>query len=205
MEPPGVLPSPVTSRGAHSLLGTKPRWWGGPRLALIFPGGRLNIDALFDEVYPPLFRYCHRLTADTDLAEDVAQETFVRLLDREPRDPGDGLRPWLFRVATNLIRDRARQEANRGRILAGAPPPDPSLDPEDLVEKGELIQEVRGALDQLSPRDREILILRQEGFSYKEIAQVLDVAPSSVGTLLARALKRFADIYKKEKDGYGTP
>lgn len=175
---------------------------GEPSLS---PGGRLDINTLFDEVYPSLFRYCHRLTADTDLAEDVAQETFVRLLARKPEDKGDGLRPWMFRVATNLIRDRARQDANRSRILAGMPPRDPYSSPEGVMERKELIREVRKALDRLSPRDREILILRQEGFSYREIAQVLDVAPSSVGTLLARALNRFADVYRKEKEGYGTP
>jgi len=49
------------------------------------------------------------------------------------------------------------------------------------------------------------LLLRQEGFSYKEIAQVVNVAPTSVGTLLARALERFASVYTKENLGNGTP
>ncbi|MGM0669421.1 MAG: sigma-70 family RNA polymerase sigma factor [Gemmatimonadota bacterium] len=164
----------------------------------------MDINALFDEVYPSLFRYCHRLTADTDAAEDVAQETFVRLLERRPDGVGDGLRPWMYRVATNLIRDRARQEANRGRILAGVPPRDPTPSPEGMLERSEEIRKVREVLNRLSLRDREMLILRQEGLSYKEIAQVLDVAPTSVGTLLARSLKRFATAYSKEKKGNGT-
>lgn len=129
----------------------------------------------------------------------------MRLLDRGPRGPVHGLRIWLFRVATNLIRDAARQKGNRGRILAGAPPPDPAPSPEEAVERKERIREVRAALEQLSPRDREVLLLRQEGFSYKEIAQVVRVAPTSVGTLLARALDRFSSAYEKEKKGDGTP
>lgn len=165
----------------------------------------LDIQALFDEVYPPLFRYCHRLTADTDAAEDVAQETFIRFLDKRPAYPKDGIRSWMFRVATNLIRDRARKESNRARILAGFPPPDPEQGPEGRVEREETVQGVRRALATLSQRDREMLILRQEGFSYKEIALVLEVAPASVGTLLARALKRFAHAYEKENEGNGTP
>ncbi len=139
-----------------------------------------------------------------DLAEDVAQEAFVRLLNRRPRKETDTLRPWLFRVATNLIRDRARQDANRGRILAGIPPPDPVPGPEGAMEKGELVRGVRAALDRVPPRDKELLILRQEGFSYKEIAEVMDVAPTSVGTLLSRSLRRFAHEYRKEKEGHGT-
>jgi RNA polymerase sigma-70 factor (ECF subfamily) len=168
-------------------------------------GDPLDIEALFDEVYPPLFRYCHRLTADPDVAEDVAQETFTRLLTRRPAYPADGLRSWMFRVATNLIRDRARLETNRARILAGIPRQAQAPSPEGRVEQEEVIRTVRETLDTLSPRDREILLLRQEGLRYREIARILDVAPTSVGTLLARALKRFADAYKKENDGNGTP
>jgi len=165
----------------------------------------VDINALFDETYPPLFRYCHRLTGDSDYAEDLAQEAFVRLLDRGPRGPALGLRVWMFRVATNLIRDTARQSANRRRILSGSPLPEPVPSPEVETERQEKIREVRVALEKLAPRDREVLLLRQEGFSYKEIAQVVNVAPTSVGTLLARALERFASVYAKEKEENGTP
>ena len=161
----------------------------------------MDIDALFEEVYPPLFRYCNRLTGDPDTAEDMAQEAFVRLLDRGPRGPTLGLRVWVFRVATNLIRDAARQARNRRRILDGAPPPEPTAGPESEAERRERIESVRAALARLAPRDREVLILRQEGFSYREIAQVVNVAPTSVGTLLARALRRFEAVYTKENEG----
>lgn len=165
----------------------------------------MDINALFHEVYPPLFRYCHRLTGDPDAADDLAQEAFVRLLDRGPRGPARGLRVWMFRVATNLIRDAARQSATRRRIMAGAPPPDPAPSPEGEVEQMERVREVRKALEQLAPRDREVLLLRQEGLSYKEIAQVVNVSPTSIGTLLARALQRFEAAYAKERQGHGTP
>jgi len=161
--------------------------------------GRLDINALFDEIYPSLFRYCHRLTADMDVAEDVVQETFVRLLDRKPKGAEPGQKAWMFRVATNLIRDGARQEANRGRLLAGSIPPDPTPGPDAEMDRREEIREIRETLEELSPRDRELLLLRHEGLSYKEIAEVMDMAPASVGTILARALRRFATAYHKEK------
>jgi len=116
-----------------------------------------------------------------------------------------GLRVWMFRVATNLIRDTARQSANRRRILSGSPLPEPVPSPDVETERQEKIREVRVALEKLAPRDREVLLLRQEGFSYKEIAQVVNVAPTSVGTLLARALERFASVYAKENEENGTP
>jgi RNA polymerase sigma factor (sigma-70 family) len=164
----------------------------------------VDINTLFDEVYPPLFRYCHRLTGDPDHADDLAQEAFFRLLDRGPRGPAHGLRVWMFKVATNLIRDAARQADTRRRIMAGSDPPDPVPSPDVGLERDEKIRGVRVALNRLPSRDREVLLLRQEGFSYKEIARVVNVSPTSVGTLLARALQRFESAYTKERQGNGT-
>jgi DNA-directed RNA polymerase specialized sigma24 family protein len=69
-------------------------------------GGSTDYDALFRDVYPSLFRYLHRLTGDQDSAEDIAQESFVRLLGRSM--PEHEARLWLFTVATNLFRDGTR-------------------------------------------------------------------------------------------------
>jgi RNA polymerase sigma-70 factor (ECF subfamily) len=164
----------------------------------------LDIEALFDRVYPPLFRYCHRLTGDPDAADDAAQEAFVRLVDRGPRGEETGLRVWLFRVATNLIRDGARTGETRRRILSGFPPQEASTTPLLNLERAEEVREVRLALDKVPPRDREVLLMRQEGFSYREIAVAVEVSPTSVGTLLSRALKRFAEEYSGKERGNGT-
>jgi RNA polymerase sigma-70 factor, ECF subfamily len=56
---------------------------------------------------------------------------------------------------------------------------------------------VRAALEEVPERDRTLLLMREEGFKYDEIARIVGVAPGSVGTLLARALNRFADVYRK--------
>lgn len=159
----------------------------------------MNFEALFDAVYPSLFRYCNRLTGDPDQAEDLAQEAFFRLLDRGATGSEAGLRSWLFMVATNLVRDRSRTRETRRRILAGFPPPDPAPSPDGDLARVEEIHRVRKALGALSQRDREMLLLRQEGFSYREIADVAGVSHRSVGTILARALKRFSEELSKEE------
>lgn len=154
----------------------------------------MNFDELFDDVYPRLYRYCLRLTADPDVAEDATQEAFVRLLDRRVRGDLPGLRSWLFRVATHLIRDRVRVETNRARLLeANAHEVTRGDTPADLLERDERIATARRALQKLSDRDRTLLLLREEGFAYKELAEVIGVEPSSVGTLLARARRRFTE------------
>lgn len=155
----------------------------------------MDFDALFDDVYPKLRRYCMRMTADRDLAEDTAQEAFVRLLDREVKGGDAGLRSWLFKVATHLLRDRARVRSNRLRLLEsrgsdGLPGPAPGPDPGEELEREERRQVVREALARLDERDRTLLLLREEGLSYRELAGVAGVEVSSVGTLLARSRRR---------------
>ena len=167
--------------------------------------GPVNFDALFDDVYPSLFRYCNRLTGDPDQAADLAQEAFFRLLDRGAEGTEAGLRSWLFMVATNLVRDQGRTRETRRRILAGFPPPENAPGPDRDLARAEEIRRVRKALKVVSERDGEMLLLRQEGFSYREIAEIAGVSHRSVGTILARALQRFSAELSKEEEGNGTP
>jgi RNA polymerase sigma-70 factor, ECF subfamily len=155
----------------------------------------VEFEAVFRGLYPSLLRYLHRLTGDADMAEDIAQESFFRLLDQSMSE--EEARPWIFTVATNLVRDGARKAVRRQRLLAGSalrprtePPPD------ELVERGDEIRRIRSVLDRIPLRDRQLLLMREEGFRYEEMARVVGVAPTSVGTLIARALKRFTELYQ---------
>jgi RNA polymerase sigma-70 factor (ECF subfamily) len=158
-----------------------------------------DYDALFRRVYPSLFRYLHRLTGDTDAADDMAQESFVRLLGR--RLPEDEARLWLFTVATNLFRDRARMSKRRERILTANPWRPAALPrPDEVLDRARTVDGVRRALEKVPERDRQMLLMREEGFRYDEIAKAAGVAPGSVGTLLARAARRFAAVYEKHEE-----
>ena len=154
----------------------------------------MDFDALFQKLYPSLFRYLHRLTGDADIADDIAQESFVRFLKQNL--PEDEVRPWLFTVAMNLVRDNARKIERRQRLLTTAPGlVSTGPLPDEFVERAERVGSVRVVLDKLSVRDQQLLLMREEGFKYEEIAHVIGVAPASVGTLIARALRRFAELY----------
>lgn len=155
----------------------------------------MDLEAAFERHHESLFRYLHRLVGDADVAADLAQESFVRLLDQDV--PEAQVKSWLFTVGTNLVRDRARTRGRRARLLRQPEAePERPADPEERTVRLERIESVRTALSRLSDRDREILLMREEGFRYAEIARVIGVKPSSVGTLLARALRRFAEAYE---------
>lgn len=149
---------------------------------------------LFAEVQPGLERYLARLTGDPDLAQDLAQEAFFRLLQQSPHP--EAARPWLFRVATNLVRDSARRTRRRqvlaldGRAPAahGDPPPPPDRS----VERDRSRRLVRAALNGLSDKERTALLMREEGFRHREIAEALGTTTGSVGTLLSRAIRKAA-------------
>jgi RNA polymerase sigma factor (sigma-70 family) len=117
----------------------------------------------------------------------------VRLFDHGVTGPQAGIRAWLFKTATHLVRDGYRVGKNRSRLLEEHPvAPAPTETPEQSMERREARARAHEALAALPERDQEILLMRYSGFSYKEIAEVVEVAATSVGTLLARAERRFA-------------
>jgi RNA polymerase sigma-70 factor (ECF subfamily) len=151
---------------------------------------------LFDEYHQPLYRYLVRFSGDADAAADALQEAFLRLVERPPRDDGFA-RAWLFKVATNVVLENMRARSRRVRLLAASPTRtpmgDPPPSPSDLVEAEEQRRVVAEALARLSAKERTALLMREEGFSHREIAEAVGTTTGSVGTLVARALERLAD------------
>lgn len=157
-------------------------------------------NSTFEQHFSSIFRYIDRLSGDPDLAADIAQETFVRLYERGefPED----LRGWLAAVATNLFRDDRRTSRRRLELLTSQPaeltmgtPPIPA---ETEMIREERRKGVRSLLNGLPMRDRQLLLLKHEGYSYREIAAALGIAESSVGTLLIRATAAFSAVVRED-------
>ena len=168
-----------------------------------------DVDRLFREYHQPLVRYLTRRLGDRDWAEEVAQETFLRAV-RQDRIVSE--RSWLFAVATNLVRDEARKDIRRRRrleVLREQARADEVVDPEPLsIERAQEAALARRALDELTERDREALLMREEGLDYTEIAEALELSVGSVGTTLARARRRLVEAYEslqgKRSEARGT-
>ncbi len=155
-----------------------------------------DIERLFREFHHPIVRYLTRQLNDADLAEELAQETFVRAMRHEPVT---NERAWLFAVATNLIRDTLRRETRQRRHLLAlhADASDANPEPEELspeaVRRAALARE---ALYNIPERDRAALYMSQEGLNYQEIAAALGLSVQSVGTTLTRARKKVVRTYE---------
>jgi RNA polymerase sigma-70 factor (ECF subfamily) len=157
-----------------------------------------DIERLFRTYHAMLVRYLTRRLGDRDWAEEVAQETFVRALRQEQIV---NERSWLFAVASNLVRDEARKDIRRRRhleLLAAEQRDAQAEAPDITLERALDAADARRALDALAERDRQALLLREEGLDYPEIAEILGIAVGSVGTTLSRARRRLAELYEAQ-------
>jgi RNA polymerase sigma-70 factor (ECF subfamily) len=157
---------------------------------------------LYTAVYADLVRFLHAKVWDEERAKDLAQEVFVRALRHRPDNP----RAWLFSVAANLARDEARSAVRRKRHLSllkseAEAEAEAPVDPSDGAEAAERAAVVRGALERLSERDREILLLWNAGLSYGEIAEQTGLSPGAIGTTLSRARTRLVREYEEMERG----
>lgn len=156
---------------------------------------------LFEECHEALYRYLVRLSGDPDVAADAAQEAFVRLLERPPAGPVE--RAWLFKVATNYVLEMRRTAARRERLLDGRGErtmADAPRDPHATLEADERRRAVTAAMAQLNDKERIAILMREEGFTHREIADAVGTTTGSVGTLLARTLERLARETAFERD-----
>lgn len=148
----------------------------------------------YDRVYGLLFR----LLGTRAEAEDVAQEVFLKLYQQPDVQRRGNVAAWLYRVATNAgynaVRGRRRQ-LERNRYLVAADMPET---PDATVVQAEEIASVRAALAQLRPEQGQLLLLRQMGLSYAELAKACDLNPNSVGKTLSRATEAFRAAYERD-------
>lgn len=163
-----------------------------------------RFETVFLRHYGRVHRILRRLLGSDEAAEDAAQEVFLRLYHQEAPPADDtGLSRWLARVATNLGLNilradrRQRNHLQQSAVLDRAEEPvrEERQDPARVALAQEETAAVRAALDGMSERARSLLILRNSGLAYAEIAEALDIAPGSVGTLLARAERDFRKRY----------
>jgi len=158
-------------------------------------------ESLFHEYWAPIYRLLLRIVIDPSEAEDLALETFLRLYKHHPAPNAEfNTRGWLHRVATNLalqsirsFKRREHYEINAGRdALEKAS----QNHPPEILDEHEDRRFVRQALAQMNPRQAELLVMRHSGLAYKEIAEELSLAPTSIGPLLLRAEREFEKRYR---------
>ncbi|MEX2583804.1 MAG: sigma-70 family RNA polymerase sigma factor [Gemmatimonadota bacterium] len=158
---------------------------------------------LLDRYQRPVFSLVYRMVRDRELAEDLAQETFVKVFNHiESYNPKYKFSSWIFKIASNLAIDCLRKKELNTVSLDGsrhARTPDEvessrisvaseDENPEELLEAKELGEEIEGAIGQLRAEYRTAILLRHvEGRPYEEIAEIMEVPLGTVKTYIHRA------------------
>ena len=163
-----------------------------------------------------LYRTGLRMTRSEADAEDLVQETYIRAFRfKDQFTPGTNLKAWLFRILTNTFINQYRRKAARPqstelddvdesilyRHMRNVAPASESPDPETIIVDNTVSSEVKAALEELPEKFRTTVLLDVEGFSYKEIAETLDIPIGTVMSRLHRGRKflqkRLYDIAKE--------
>ena len=160
---------------------------------------------LFDDHARAIHRYACRVTGDPAAAEDVVAQTFLEAwrLRRKVRAEGGSLEPWLYGIATNVLRNAGRSARRYRAALGRIPEPEPAPDHADELMRRDDEQEelaaARAALRALRPAEREVVALCVwSGLGYAEAAEALGVPVGTIRSRLSRAKARLQSLARGE-------
>lgn len=146
-----------------------------------------------------LIRYATRVTGSGDAAQDVVQDTFIRLFRHwtGDLDPSPALSGWLYRVTHNRAVDEVRRRSRRTDIETRHAAEQPESIPPPVAADATLTQRAEIALRVLDSREQQLVILKvYEGKSYKEISEITGLTAGNVGYILHHAMKKMAKTLK---------
>jgi RNA polymerase sigma-70 factor, ECF subfamily len=161
-------------------------------------GSEAAFSAIFERFQAPIVNYIHRLVGDWDVANDLAQDSFLKAYNALPRtDESLQISPWLYRIATNTALDalRRRKRITWVPFKIDMEPVAPQSDYAPRQAEGDAIQH---ALQQVPADQRTCLVLNMyQGLSYKEIAETLGISVNLVAVRIFRGREKFIEAYKK--------
>ena len=145
---------------------------------------------LMESYWGPLVGFAHRILAGAGDAEDMVQTAFVRLWSgrRDLREAGS-LRSLLYTIVRNACLDELRKRDRREKSQEGAIPPPSPRTPYEEIQGAELQRLAAAAVARLPERRREVFrMAREEGLSYQEIAEIMDLSPQTVANHMSLAM-----------------
>jgi RNA polymerase sigma-70 factor, ECF subfamily len=160
-----------------------------------------DFDSIFRAEYSHIARVIARVVRDSARAEELAAEVFWKL-SQTPGAQGPSSSGWLYRTATRMALDELRKQLRRKKYEGLCSPGRATRTPEEHHQQAEEQDRVRLILAGLKKTQGQLLILRSHGLTYDEIAQALDINPTSIGTLLRRAEEAFRKGYVRRYGQY---
>ncbi|MBX3071630.1 MAG: sigma-70 family RNA polymerase sigma factor [Thermomicrobiales bacterium] len=150
---------------------------------------------LYDRYVDAVFRYCHRRLDDREAAEDATSQIFEKAFSNLPKCRDEWFRPWLFRIAHNVVIDCYRQRRPTVELLDDAlQMADEAENPEERAISSESAATLRQLLELLSAEQREVIELRLAGLNGTESMAVLGISREVLGSRTYRAMNRLRSL-----------
>jgi RNA polymerase sigma factor (sigma-70 family) len=163
-------------------------------------GNLEEMSVLFERYHLRICNFFFRLTYNMDISQDLTQNLFYRMIKyKNSYNSEYSVKSWMFQIARNLHADFCREEKNSGEVIMKA-----ENYPSDVADEGETFHEddyqrLEKALSDLSPGQREMIILsRYQGLKYEEISEIMNQSVPSIKVAIHRAIKQLRGIYFKQ-------
>lgn len=158
----------------------------------------MSFDEIYKKYYNELKRFGLQLNISVDRCEDFVQETFLRFyIELQKGVKFENPRAWLYKVLLNLFKTNIISIRNQTSVSENSGIKESMTeDYQDEYLRKEKQRIVFEMLDKLTDRDKDLLLLYNNGLSYSEIAEILEINPNSVGTTLVRAIERLKATLK---------
>jgi len=170
-------------------------------IAMVLAGRSEAFEPLVTPYRGPVLALAYRLTRDREVAREVAQEAFLKAFRSLGRfDVSRPFRNWLFQIAANEARDRLREHVRERAALRDAAGGGPAaVDPEAGHDRRELRAGLMSLLEALSPREREVVVLRDlEELDIRETSRVLGCSAVAVRVHLSKARRKLGDLVRRD-------
>jgi len=158
----------------------------------------MSFDEAYKTYYKELRRFSHQLNHSVVKSEDLVQETFLKFyIELGKKSTIKNPRAWLYKVLLNSFRTQFTSDKQELQVIETINNHnDPSFDLQTDLSKVEKQEIVLRTLDTLPERTKELLVLYNNGFSYAEMAEIMELNPASVGKTLVRAIEKLKEILK---------
>jgi RNA polymerase sigma-70 factor (ECF subfamily) len=159
----------------------------------------MTFEELYHAYYEQIFKFCYRYVGNDEKAGDLTQDTFLKLLQRMRTSSKNIENPksWLYKVAANLsinsINTNKRREVKAAGIISSETV---NSNPESIYISNETQSAVRDIISKLKPEKRTLLLLYQDGLSYKEMSDVTGIPVNSIGKTLWREIANISKMIK---------
>lgn len=160
----------------------------------------MTFEQLYQQHYQQIFKFCYRFVADRERAGDLTQDTFLKLYQRMKNGDQsiENTRAWLYKVAGNTCLNEVGKSLRRSEISLDLPVENAERQtPETLLMEQETTNLLRKFIHQQKPQHQMLLLMYQDGLTYKEMAEATGIPLNSIGKTLWRNIEKISNAIKQ--------